>query len=71
MAKKKQTCLIDFTGYGLKTVENGRICWSEPDILPTLQNEVILASLYVDDKEELPELDTNQSRFRKRTNETY
>ena len=29
--------------------------WSEPDILPTLQNEVILASLYVDDKEELPE----------------
>jgi thiol:disulfide interchange protein DsbD len=29
--------------------------WSEPDILPTLQNDVILASLYVDDKEELPE----------------
>ena len=27
----------------------------ELDILPTLQNEVILASLYVDDKEELPE----------------
>ncbi len=29
--------------------------WSEPDILPILQNDVVLASLYVDDKEELPE----------------
>ena len=29
--------------------------WSEPDILPILQNDVVLASLYVDDKELLPE----------------
>ncbi len=29
--------------------------WSEADILPILQNDVVLASLYVDDKEELPE----------------
>jgi thiol:disulfide interchange protein DsbD len=29
--------------------------WSEADILPILQNDIVLASLYVDDKEELPE----------------
>ena len=29
--------------------------WSEPDILPILQNDLVLASLYVDDKEALPE----------------
>ena len=28
--------------------------WSEPDILPILQNDVILTSLDVDDKDELP-----------------
>ena len=29
--------------------------WTEPDILELLQNEVILASVYIDDKELLPE----------------
>ena len=29
--------------------------WSQDDILPLLQNDVVIASVYVDDKEELPE----------------
>lgn len=40
-------------------VENCRkmeeFVWSQEDILPMIQNDVILASVYVDDKEELPE----------------
>ena len=29
--------------------------WSQDDVLPILQNDLIIASVYVDDKEELPE----------------
>ena len=53
--KENKPVLIDFTGYGCENCRKmEEFVWSEPDILPTLQNEVILASLYVDDKEELP-----------------
>lgn len=54
--KENKPILIDFTGYGCENCRKmEEFVWSEPDILPILQNEVILASLYVDDKEELPE----------------
>ncbi len=54
--KENKPILIDFTGYGCENCRKmEEFVWSEPDILPTLQNEVILASLYIDDKEELPE----------------
>lgn len=54
--KENKPVLIDFTGYGCENCRKmEEFVWSEPDILPNLQNEVILASLYVDDKEELPE----------------
>lgn len=54
--KEKKPILIDFTGYGCENCRKmEEFVWSEPDILPILQNEVILASLYVDDKEKLPE----------------
>ena len=54
--KENKPVLIDFTGYGCENCRKmEEFVWSEPDILPTLQNEVVLASLYVDDKEELPE----------------
>lgn len=53
--KEKKPVLIDFTGYGCENCRKmEEFVWSEPDILPILQNDVILASLYVDDKEELP-----------------
>lgn len=48
--------LIDFTGYGCENCRKmEEFVWSEPDILPILQNDLVLASLYVDDKEALPE----------------
>ncbi|MEN2434443.1 cytochrome c biogenesis protein CcdA [Weeksellaceae bacterium A-14] len=54
--KEKKPILIDFTGFGCENCRKmEEFVWSEPDILPILQNDVILASLYVDDKEELPE----------------
>lgn len=53
--KENKPLLIDFTGYGCENCRKmEEFVWSEPDILPLLQNEFILASLYVDDKEELP-----------------
>ena len=54
--KENKPILIDFTGYGCENCRKmEEYVWSEPDILPILQNDVVLASLYVDDKEELPE----------------
>jgi thiol:disulfide interchange protein DsbD len=48
--------MLDFTGYACvncRKMENN--VWSDPKILPILNNEVILISLYVDDKRDLPE----------------
>lgn len=54
--KENKPVLIDFTGYGCENCRKmEEFVWSEPDILPILQNDVVLASLYVDDKEELLE----------------
>lgn len=54
--KEKKPVLIDFTGYGCENCRKmEEFVWSEPDILPILQNDIVLASLYIDDKEELPE----------------
>ena len=54
--KQNKPVLIDFTGYGCENCRKmEEFVWSEPDVLPILQNEVVLASLYIDDKEELPE----------------
>ncbi|WP_294220504.1 cytochrome c biogenesis protein CcdA [uncultured Chryseobacterium sp.] len=54
--KEDKPILIDFTGYGCENCRKmEEFVWSQEDILPILQNDVVLASLYVDDKEELPE----------------
>ncbi|WP_326981132.1 cytochrome c biogenesis protein CcdA [Chryseobacterium sp. MYb264] len=57
LAKKEdKPILIDFTGYGCENCRKmEEFVWSQSDVLPILQNDVVLASLYVDDKEELPE----------------
>lgn len=53
--KENKPVLIDFTGYGCENCRKmEEFVWSEPDILHILQNKVILASLYVDDREKLP-----------------
>lgn len=48
--------LIDFTGYACancrKMEEN---VWSKPDVLQSLKEDFVIASLYVDDKKELPQ----------------
>ena len=54
--KENKPVLIDFTGYGCENCRKmEEFVWTEPDILDLLQNEVILASVYIDDKELLPE----------------
>ena len=54
--KENKPILIDFTGYGCENCRKmEEFVWTEPDILELLQNEVILASVYIDDKELLPE----------------
>jgi len=47
--------MLDFTGYACvncRKMENN--VWSDPSVLPILKNDVVLISLYVDDKRELP-----------------
>lgn len=47
--------MLDFTGYACvncRKMENN--VWSDESILPVLKNDVVLISLYVDDKRELP-----------------
>ncbi|WP_369012594.1 protein-disulfide reductase DsbD family protein [Flavobacterium anhuiense] len=47
--------MLDFTGYACvncRKMENN--VWSDPLVLPILKNDVVLISLYVDDKRELP-----------------
>ena len=54
--KENKPILIDFTGHGCENCRKmEEFVWSQPDILPILQNEVVLASLYIDDKDELPQ----------------
>jgi thiol:disulfide interchange protein DsbD len=53
--KVNKPVLIDFTG---ATCVNCRrmeeLVWSKPEILPILKDKVVLISLYVDDKKDLP-----------------
>lgn len=47
--------MLDFTGYACvncRKMENN--VWSDERILPILKNDIVLISLYVDDKRELP-----------------
>ncbi|MBK0368960.1 protein-disulfide reductase DsbD family protein [Flavobacterium agrisoli] len=55
-AKKiNKPIMLDFTGFACvncRKMENN--VWSDPSVLPILKNDVVLISLYVDDKRELP-----------------
>lgn len=56
-AKEKDLpVMIDFTGHACVNCRKmEERVWSEPQVLETLQNDVVLVSLYVDDKRKLPE----------------
>ena len=47
--------LIDFTGYACANCRKmEEFVWPKPEVLSRLQNDFVIASLYVDDKAELP-----------------
>ncbi len=54
--KNGKPVLLDFTGYACVNCRKmEELVWSDPKVLGVLKNEVVLISLYVDDKKELPE----------------
>ncbi|MGM5631995.1 cytochrome c biogenesis protein CcdA [Apibacter raozihei] len=54
--KENKPVLIDFTGYGCENCRKmEEFVWSEPDVWQLLNDKVVIASLYVDDSEYLPE----------------
>ncbi|HEX8016941.1 MAG TPA: thioredoxin family protein, partial [Flavobacterium sp.] len=54
--KTGQPVLLDFTGYACVNCRKmEELVWSDSKILGVLKNDVVLISLYVDDKKELPE----------------
>lgn len=54
--EKNLPVLIDFTGHACVNCRKmEERVWSKPQVLETLRNEVVLVSLYVDDKRKLPE----------------
>ena len=59
----KKTVMLDFTGYACvncRKMENN--VWSDEKILNVLKNDVVLISLYVDDKRELPKSEQTVSK---------
>ena len=54
--KAGKPVLLDFTGYACVNCRKmEELVWSDKKVLNVLNNEVVLISLYVDDKKELPE----------------
>ncbi|MDR6763675.1 thiol:disulfide interchange protein DsbD [Flavobacterium sp. 2755] len=54
--KAGKPVLLDFTGYACVNCRKmEELVWSDPKVLNVLKNDVVLISLYVDDKKELPE----------------
>lgn len=52
----KKPVLLDFTGFACVNCRKMEdYVWSDPAIMAILKNDVVLISLYVDDKQELPE----------------
>ena len=62
--KVNKPVMLDFTGHACVNCRKmeERI-WSDPRILPILKNEVVLISLYVDDKRKLPEKEQYTSKI--------
>lgn len=53
--KEGKPVLLDFTGYACVNCRKmEELVWSDPKVLGVLKNDLVLISLYVDDKKELP-----------------
>ncbi len=62
--KVNKPVMIDFTGHACVNCRKmEERVWSDPRILPVLKNEVVLISLYVDDKRALPEQEHYTSKI--------
>lgn len=62
--KVNKPVMIDFTGHACVNCRKmEERVWSDPRILPVLKNEVVLISLYVDDKRDLPEEEQYTSKI--------
>ncbi|WP_293872210.1 thioredoxin family protein [Flavobacterium sp.] len=62
--KVNKPVMLDFTGYACvncRKMENN--VWSDEKVLNVLKNDVVLISLYVDDKRELPKREQNISKI--------
>ena len=63
--KVNKPVMLDFTGYACvncrKMEQN---VWAKDKILPIIKNDVVLISLYVDDKRKLPEGEVIESKLR-------
>jgi thiol:disulfide interchange protein DsbD len=54
--KVNKPVLLDFTGHGCENCRKMEdFVWSDPEVLQMLREQVVLVSLYVDEKEKLPE----------------
>ncbi|MFN8325649.1 MAG: cytochrome c biogenesis protein CcdA [Flavobacteriaceae bacterium] len=61
--KVNKPIMIDFTGYACVNCRKMEInVWSDEKVLDVLKNKVVLISLYVDDKRELPESERTISK---------
>ncbi len=55
--------LVDFTGHSCANCRKTESSvWTNSDILPTLQNDVVIVSLYCDDREALPASEVHYSK---------
>lgn len=53
---EKKPLMIDFTGYGCVNCREMEVAvWSDPEVAKLIEENVVLTSLYVDDKERLPD----------------
>ncbi|MBD2751901.1 protein-disulfide reductase DsbD family protein [Spirosoma validum] len=69
--KVNKPVFIDFTGHGcVNCREMEARVWSDPAVMARLQNDFVLAALYVDDKTELPEADWYTSTYDQKVKKT-
>ncbi|MDX5418710.1 MAG: thioredoxin family protein, partial [Hymenobacteraceae bacterium] len=63
-AEQGKPIFIDFTGHGcVNCREMEANVWSHPEVLKRLQEDYVIAALYVDDKSELPESEWYVSEY--------
>lgn len=69
--KVNKPVFIDFTGHGcVNCREMEARVWPDPEVLKRLQNDFVIAALYVDDKTELPEADWYTSKYDNKVKKT-